>query len=118
MGEPKTSAEEIQVFLGRPGVGVQEYRLPEGATLADLLRKSGANTKNQDVFVGNVLVDEALRLQHRAIVWIVPHPKNAASDEPWRATIPAFQDDDLFQEYAEALKARRRTVDPEEGPTA
>ena len=41
--------------------------------------------------------------------------ENAADDEPWLATIPAFRDEALFREYAEALKARRRSVGPEGG---
>jgi hypothetical protein len=47
---------------------------------------------------------------------IVPQPKNAAVDEPWRATIPSFQDESFFRQYMETLKARRHDLDADEGP--
>jgi hypothetical protein len=50
-------------------------------------------------------------------VTIVPRTGDAAEDEPWRATIPSFRDETLFREYTEALEARRRSVDPVEGPS-
>ena len=53
-----------------------------------------------------------LTLHEGVIVTIVPRPRNAVGDEPWRATIPAFQDEALFQEYFDALKARRHEDDP------
>jgi len=118
MSEPKTSMVEILVHLVRPAVGARDYHLPEGATLADLLRLSRASTTHQAVFVDGVPPEEALSLRDGAVVTIVPRPANAATDEPWRATIPAFRDEALFQEYDETLKARRQAVDPEEGSTA
>jgi hypothetical protein len=51
-------------------------------------------------------------------VTIVPPSGHAVGAEPWRATIPALLDDDLFREYTEALKARREAEDPKEGPPA
>jgi len=118
MSEPETATVEIQVHLVRPDGGEREYRLPEGATLADLLRRSGASTTNQAVLVDGVLLEEALPLHDGAVVTIIPQTGNVTGDEPWHLTIPAFQDEALFQEYNEALKARRRSDDPAEGPTA
>ena len=108
----KTSTAEIQVHLVRSGIAARDYHLPEGATLADLLRRSGAPSADQAVLVDGVTPEEALALRDGAVVSIVPRPGHAASDEPWRATIPAFRDEDLFREYAEALKARRSSEDP------
>jgi sulfur carrier protein ThiS len=108
-GEPKNV-----VRLVRPGAGTQEYCLPKGATLADLLRQSGATTTNQVVVVAGVLVDESAPLEHGAVVTIAPRPKNAVPEEPWRATIPSFQDEDLFREYTESLKALGRDLGPDE----
>lgn len=113
----KTSTAEIQVHLVRPGIAARDYHLPEGATLADLLRRSGAPA-DQAVLVDGVTPEEALALHDGAVVTIVPRPEDAAGDEPWRATLPALQDEDLYREYAEALKARRRSEDPEEDPPA
>ena len=115
MSEPKTSTQEILVHLVRPGFGARDYHLPEGATLADLLRLSGTSTTNQAVFVAGVPPEEGLVLREGVVVTVVPQLGNGAGDEPWRAAVPAFQDEQLFQEYSEAVKARRHEVEPEEG---
>jgi hypothetical protein len=107
--EPRT-----WVRLVRPGVGTQKYGLPEGATLVELLRRSGATTTNQAVYVDGVMVGETVPLHDGAIVMIVPRPRNGAVDEPWLATIPSFRDEALFQQYSEILKARRRDLGPDE----
>jgi hypothetical protein len=115
MGELKSSTEEILVHLVRPGVGVQDYHLAEGATLADLLRQSGTSTTDQSVFVDGVPPEEGLPLSMGVVVTIVPRPGNDAGDEPWRAAVPAFRDEALSREYSETLKALRHGDDPEEG---
>src|SRR3954447_25042859 len=109
----KTSTAEIQVHLVRPGVAAWDYQLPEGATLADLLRRTGSPAADQAVLVDGVTPEEALALRDGAVVTIIPRPGHAAGDEPWRATIPSFRDEVLSREYAEALEARRRSEDPE-----
>ena len=38
----KTTTAEIQVHLVHPGNAARDYHLPEGSTLADLLRRSGS----------------------------------------------------------------------------
>jgi hypothetical protein len=108
------SKSEIRVRLVRPGVGGQRFNLPNGATLADLLHRSAATTVNQAIYVDGVLAEGAAPLRDGAIVMIVPHPRNAAVAEPWRATIPSFQDDELFEQYRAILKARRRDLGPDE----
>jgi hypothetical protein len=113
----KTSTVEIQVHFVRTGV-TRDYHLPEGATLADLLRRSGVPAADQSVLVDGVTPEEALALRDGAVVTIVPRPGDADRDQPWRATIPAFRDEGLSREYTETLKARRRSVDPEEDPSA
>ena len=118
MNELKTLTANIVVHFIRPGVGSHDYHLSEGATLADLLRLSGASTTNQVVFIDGVPPEEALPLRDGVVVTIVPRPRNAVSDEPWRAAVPAFRDDAIFQEYSEALKARRQEVGPGDGAKA
>jgi hypothetical protein len=88
MSELKTSTEEILVHLVRPGVGARDYHLPAGATLADLLRVSETPTTNQAVFVDGVPPEEILPLHQGVVVMIVPRPRYAAGEEPWRTTIP------------------------------
>jgi len=115
MSELKTSTEEILVHLVRPCVGARNYHLSAGATLADLLRLSETSTTNQAVFVDGIPPEEVLPLREGVVVTIMPRPRNAAGDEPWRAAVPAFRDEALFQEYSDALKARRYEDNPEEG---
>jgi hypothetical protein len=100
--KPKT-----RVRLVRLGVGVHKYDLPRGAILADLLRRSETTLTNQVIYVDGVMAEESVPLRDGAVVMIVPQPRNAAVDEPWRATIPSFQDEDLFRAYTEAVNARR-----------
>jgi hypothetical protein len=64
------------------------------------------------------MTEDPLTLRDGAVETIVPRPEAVVGDEPRRATLPAFRDEDLFQEYTEALMARRRSVDTEEGPSA
>lgn len=99
------------VQLVRPGVGVQGYHLVNGATLGDLLRRSKASIKGKAAFIDGVPAEETTPLHDGAVVIIVPQPRNASVDEPWRATIPSFQDESLFRQYMETLKARRHDFD-------
>jgi hypothetical protein len=102
------------VYLIRLGGGVQKYCLPAGATLAELLGQSGAPTTNQAVYVDGVRAEESLPLHDGAVVMIVPWTGEGAVDEPWRATIPSFRDEAVFQQYTEILKARRCDLGPGE----
>jgi sulfur carrier protein ThiS len=114
MSESKTSAGEILVHLVSPGVGERDFRLSEGATLADLLSQSGTSTTNQTVFVDGFPPEATLPLRSGVVVTVVPRLRNASGEEPWRATIPAFQDEALLQEYSEILEARRREAPSDE----
>jgi hypothetical protein len=104
----------IRVQFVRTGVGVQECPLPEGATLAELLRRLGVATTDQDVYVDGVVAEEAGPLHDGAIVMVLPQSPRAAVDQPWRATIPSFRDDALFRQYADRLESRRRQLGPDE----
>jgi hypothetical protein len=106
----------IRVSLVRPGIGVQKYDLQNGATLADLLSQSGTTTTDQIVYVDGVLAEGTTPLRDSAVVMIVPQPRNTAVAEPWRATVPSFQDDQLFEQYRAILKARRHDLGPDEDP--
>ena len=114
MSELKTSTEKILVHLVRAGNGAEDYNLSAGATLADLLYVSQTSTAHHTVFINGVPPDEAVPLHEGAVITIVPRPTDAAGGEPWRATIPAFQDEALYQEYSDALNARRREVNSDE----
>jgi sulfur carrier protein ThiS len=115
MSELGTTSLKISVHLLTPGVGVRDYHLSEGATVADLLRQSVTSTTDQAIFVDGLPIEEGLPLREGAVVTIVPKPRNSAADEPWRAVVPAFRDEALFREYSEILDARRREDDSAEG---
>jgi len=117
MSESRTSTEEILVHFVRPGVDTHDYHLSEGATLADLLRLSGVSMENQAVLIDGVPPEQAVPLRDGVVVTIVPQPRNADDDEPWRAAVPAFRDEAISREYSEAMKARRES-DPGEEPPA
>src|SRR5262245_31414880 len=107
MSESRTSTEEILVHFVRPGVGTRDYHLGEGATLADLLRLSGVSMASQALLIDGVPLEEALPLRDGAVVTIVPQPGHAADDQPWRAAVPALQDEEVAREYTEVIRARR-----------
>jgi hypothetical protein len=109
---------KILVQLVRPGLGVHTYHLTDGATLADLLHLSRADAADQVVCIDDQVAEEATPLHDGALVTIVPRMRNSAADEPWRATIAAFEDDTLFDDYTEAIKARRGSLEPDEEPRA
>jgi sulfur carrier protein ThiS len=114
MSETKTSIGEISVHLAYAGAGEQVVHLSEGATVADLLRLAGSSATGQAVYVDGVSIEDTIRLHDGAVVTIVSAPGQATGAGPWHATVPAFCDDSLFLEYAEALKSRRVEVGPEE----
>jgi sulfur carrier protein ThiS len=105
---------KILVKIVQPGLGVQEYSLPEGATLAELLRRHGATTANQIVSVDGLIVEEKVPLHDGAVAVIVPQSRNAAGDEPWRATVPSFRDEALFRQYTDLLESGRQQLGPDE----
>jgi hypothetical protein len=108
-GKPKSL-----VRLVRPGLGVQKYHLVNGATLGDLLRRTHTTTTDQTAYVDGLVADETMPLRDGSVVMIVPQLRNVAVDEPWRGTIPSFQDDELFEQYRAILKANRRDLCPDE----
>jgi hypothetical protein len=114
MSKPETTTAEILVHLVRSGVETRDYHLPEGATLADLLRASGVSMTDRTILVDGIRIEETLSLNDGAVITIASHPTNGVGEEPWRAVSTAFQDDALFEEYMAILKAQRREEIPEE----
>ena len=48
------------------------------------------------------------------VVTFVPRPRNAAGDEPWRAAVPAFREEALFQEFSVDLRINESRARREE----
>jgi hypothetical protein len=105
---------EVVVTLVRAGVGAKKYRLPEGSTLEDLLSQSGARTAKQTVYVDNIIPEKPLPLQNGTVVFVVPAPKGAAGGQHPSPAVPSLRDDDLFEQYRDILKARRKSRAREE----
>jgi hypothetical protein len=108
----------LLIRLVRPGVGSRRYRLAASATVADLLRRVGATTTNQLIYIGDDIATETTPLYDGAIVAVIPQSKSSAGSEPWRATISSFDNDVLFQESRDALKESRDAFLPVEDPEA
>lgn len=108
--EPK-----IRVRLVRPGIGVHQYQLSGGATVADLLHTAEVVGANHEIYVDGLIAEETVPLHDDVIVLVIARARDAAVDQPWRATIPSFRDDHLFRQYTDALKSRRQQPEPDEG---
>jgi hypothetical protein len=108
----------LLIRLVRPGVGSRRYRLAANATVADLLRRVRAITTDQLIYIGDDIATETTPLYDGAVVAVIPRSKDSAGSEPWRATISSFDNDDLFQEYRDALKESRDSFLPVEDPEA
>jgi hypothetical protein len=69
--------EKILVYLGRPGVGVKKYKVPQGSTIDALLEAASATNSNQDIMIGPDKVQGSRVLAPNDIIFMVPKPKNA-----------------------------------------
>jgi hypothetical protein len=95
------------VTLIRIGTGKQEFDLPEGATLADLLRVSGVEPETQSIFIDGKPLAEALVLPPGTIVSAIPRTKDAPPTPDWSGVIGAFHDNPEFEEMMRAVNAER-----------
>jgi hypothetical protein len=107
MSAKPSTAEKTGVILHRLGVGKQELLLPEGSTVADLLREAGAGMEDQEIHIDGRTLAESLVLQPGMIVSVVQRPKSARSGGSWRDAIGMFRDDPGFQEFINRVQASR-----------
>jgi hypothetical protein len=95
-GKP-AAPEKTGVTLLRMGVGKQEFDLPEGATLADLLRAAGVNPEEQAIFIDRRPLEDVIVLRRGMIVSAAPRPpKSAPTRKEWRDVMGDFHDDPAF----------------------
>src|SRR3954468_7274969 len=83
MSAKPATVEKNGVTLVRLGVGKQVFALPEGATLADLLRTAQARTEIQAIYNDGKPIEEHPPVQDGMVVTIVPKIKNAL-DNRWQ----------------------------------
>jgi len=99
--------EKTDVTLLRQGVGKQDFHLPAGATLGDLLRAAEVNPAIQEIFIDGKPVEDAVVLQPGTIISVVPRPRNGSAPGSWREGIGMFHDDPTFRELVEAVERSR-----------
>ncbi len=107
MGAKPATAEKHGVILIRMGVGREEYVLPDGATLADLLRVARIEKDGQEILIDGRLIEDLLVLQPGMIVTLAPSPVQVAPKSSWRNTVGMFPDDADFNAMVEAGRAYR-----------
>ncbi len=107
MSAKPVTAEKNGVTLIRDGVGREEHTLPEGATLADLLREAQAAETPHVTTINGRSIEEFLVLQPGMIVTITPVISGPITKDSWRETVGMFKDDPHFQEMVDAGRAIR-----------
>lgn len=93
------------VILLRLGTGVEEFELPEGATLADVLNAANVDPARSEVMIDGKSMPEAIVLKPGAIVSV--GPKVSVPEPPWRATLGMLRDAPGFDEMMRGVEARR-----------
>lgn len=96
---------EVTVF----GVmeGPQTVTLPEGATLADLLRHVGAEARGLNFEIDGRYIEEALVLKSGMRITILPELLRQPGPRDWLRTVGMFADDPTFEEAVAAGRAYR-----------
>jgi hypothetical protein len=98
------------VTLIRHGVGKEEFALPEGATLADLLRQAQAADTPHVTTINGRSIEEFLVLQPGMVVTITPVIRGPVTKDSWLETFGMFKDDASFNEMVEAGRAYREAL--------
>ena len=107
MDTKAATAETEGVVLLRLGVGKQEFALPAGATLADLLREAGITPDDQEIMIDGRRLEETLVLHPGTIVTVMPRPQEISRPRSWRDTVGMFRGDPVFAEIVAAGRAIR-----------
>jgi hypothetical protein len=108
MGIKEKSEQAVGVTLLRPGAGARNIDLPEGSTLADLLRQENVVTGNSSIAIDGKELAEHLVLREGMVIAVAPQATNAASRRSWRDLMGDFHDDPVFEEIMQAIEDDRR----------
>jgi sulfur carrier protein ThiS len=94
-------------LLGAAG-GEQTITLPEGATLADLLRQAGVEARSLNFLIDGRYIEEALVLKTGMTITILPESLQGQAKKDWRRSIGmSSADDAYFNEWMAACRAIR-----------
>jgi len=87
----------------------QTVTLPEGATLADLLRQVGAEARSLNFLIDGRYIEEALVLKSGMTITILPESLQGPYKKDSRRTIGMSRADDAdFDEWMAACRAIRK----------
>ena len=106
------------VTLLRLGTGKEVIELPEGATLAGLLRVVEANTQHEEILIDGKSLEECLILRPGMIVSVGHKEKVTPGRPSWRETVGMFRDDPLFEESVKEGRAYREAQREGSEPTS
>ena len=96
MSTTSTVEKCTEVTLLGPEGGPQTFTLPEGATLADLLRRSRTPVRSPSILIDARPIEEVLVLKSGMTVTIMPEPPQTPAKKDWRKTVGMFADDPTF----------------------
>jgi hypothetical protein len=99
--------EKTEVTLIRQGIGREEYTLPKGASLADLLKEAQAQQEAQLIYIDGKPLEEQFILRPGMIITIVTTKAKASPDERWLESIGMMHGDPVFLEVCEAVEKSR-----------
>jgi sulfur carrier protein ThiS len=109
MGAASTAKRCVQVTLLRPGVGQQDFKLPEGATLADLLREAGQDGFDSNVLIDDQPVEEHVTLKSGTIITLPFKSTRSTVKRSWKDSVGTVQDTSAYREMIAAGRAIRGT---------
>jgi sulfur carrier protein ThiS len=107
MSATTIAKSDTEVTLIRPERGSQTVTLPEGATLADLLRQTGAAVRSPNLLIDGRPIEEVLMLKSGTTITITPEPPQEPPKKDWRRTVGMFADDADFEEFQAQCRAIR-----------
>jgi sulfur carrier protein ThiS len=97
-----------EVTLLSTAGGAQTITLPEGATLADLLRQVGAEARSLNFLIDGRYIEEALVLKTGMTITILPESLQGQAKRDWRSTVGMSSAEDAdFDEWMAACRAIR-----------
>jgi hypothetical protein len=106
MATAATEKRTIEVKLYRTGQDLRTYTLPEGATLADLMREADTAYRTSNLIVDGHHLESAIVLKSGMLITVLPEPPGARV-RSWRDTVGMFADDPTFEEAVAAGRAIR-----------
>jgi sulfur carrier protein ThiS len=107
MGKASTVERQIEVTLMRTETGARSFTVPEGATLADLLREAGASADGAKITIDGRPIEDLVSLNSGMVVTILPAVPGVPANGGWRDTVGTIQDTAAFREMIAAGRELR-----------